>query len=415
MKFSVFKSKLLFVIGIIVVIGIVTGLVLSNNNKTKEKETALTKIILSNEGKIEINSEVQLLMVLKIQNGKILSDDEKIDTSKLGEQEFTIKYLNENDEEKEYTFKITIIDTKAPIIEFKKELTTIIGTKIELLSDVKVTDNSKEDIKVIVEGEYDFNKEGIYNLKYIAVDSSGNKAIEEFILKVNKKTSSSNTNSNNENNTNTKGITLSKTNIEIQVGKKELVELILNGIDLKDISWDIVKADIITIPVLVFQNDKIYYQFSPYNIGTTKTTISSSDGKHKATITIKVVIATNYSNEILNLVNKERTKAGLSPVIKPKTSLVDAVNLRASELNTLFSHTRPNGTDCYTVLDQYGITRSGAGENIADGYKTPEQVMAGWMNSVGHKNNILNPNWTELGVGVNFKNGKLSWVQMFIY
>ena len=145
------------------------------------------QVILNDNLSFEVNEELKLYSLISDDNEvEILSEDSSIDTSVLGEKEIVIKY-KDNDEEREQIVKITIIDTKVPTIEFKKELSTTEGTKIDLLKGVKVSDNSNEEITATVEGEYDINKVGTYNLKYVAVDSSGNKAEEEFVLKVNKK------------------------------------------------------------------------------------------------------------------------------------------------------------------------------------------------------------------------------------
>ena len=77
----------------------------------------------------------------------------------------------------------------------------------------------------------------------------------------------------------------------------------------------------------------------------------------------------------------------------------EAAQVRVKELSALFDHTRPDGTTCFTALDDAGIRYSTAGENIAAGYSTPEQVVNGWMNSEGHRANILNASFTTIGVG----------------
>lgn len=113
---------------------------------------------------------------------------------------------------------------------------------------------------------------------------------------------------------------------------------------------------------------------------------------------------------VVELVNQERAKQGLSP-LSTMTNLTAAANIRAPELVTLFDHNRPNGTKCYTALSEANVTGYfTAGENIAAGYRTPEAVMNGWMNSPGHRANILNSSFTHIGVG--YYNGY--WVQMFI-
>ncbi len=173
------KKKILGSLLVLGTLFIITG---CGNNK-KEVE----KVILKDDLSFEINEEVMLFSLISENNKvEIISEDELIDTSSLGKKEITIKYKSDEGE-KEQIVKINIIDTLAPSIEYTKELTTTEGIEIDLLNGVKVTDNSNEDITPTIEGNYDINKEGTYNLKYVAVDSSGNKTEEEFVLKVNKK------------------------------------------------------------------------------------------------------------------------------------------------------------------------------------------------------------------------------------
>ncbi len=144
------------------------------------------EVIVEDELDFEVNSEVKIMSLVSEKNElEIINKDDIVDTSKIGEKEITIRY-KENNEEKEQVIKINVVDTTNPIIEYKKELTTTEGIEIDLLEDVKVSDNSKEDIVATIAGEYDINKAGNYNLKYVAVDSSNNKAEEEFTLIVKK-------------------------------------------------------------------------------------------------------------------------------------------------------------------------------------------------------------------------------------
>ena len=149
------------------------------SNKTKELK-------LKDDLNFEINEKIKLFDLFSNENEvEILSESKDIDTTKIGEKELIVKF-KDNNEEYEGKFKINIVDTKQPVIECKKELNTKEETKIDLLKDVKVTDNSNEKIKATVEGDYDFNKEGTYKLKYVAIDSSNNKTEEEFALIVKK-------------------------------------------------------------------------------------------------------------------------------------------------------------------------------------------------------------------------------------
>lgn len=181
------KTKKIVTVGLclLLLLGI-TGCEGKNEGAEVSEEKQEDTLILKDVLEFEINSELSLLSLLSEDNTvTVVSADEPIDTSVLGEKEITIKYkTGETEEEK--TFTITITDTQAPVIECKKELTTTAGTTIDLLADVTVSDNSKEKIAATVEGEYDLNTEGTYTLTYVAVDSSDNKTEEEFTLTVNK-------------------------------------------------------------------------------------------------------------------------------------------------------------------------------------------------------------------------------------
>lgn len=123
----------------------------------------------------------------------------------------------------------------------------------------------------------------------------------------------------------------------------------------------------------------------------------------------------SYAQQVIDLVNDERSKAGLSAVTEA-TDVSAAAAIRAQEITSNFSHTRPDGTYYNTVLDQSGISYWGSGENIAYGQKTPAEVMNGWMNSQGHRANILNASYTKIGVAYyQNSNGVTYWVQLFTY
>lgn len=120
-----------------------------------------------------------------------------------------------------------------------------------------------------------------------------------------------------------------------------------------------------------------------------------------------------YADEVLRLVNIERSKAGL-PAFTTAPALREAANIRAKEIEILFDHKRPDGSQCYTALKECGVSYSAAGENIASGHTSPEHVVNGWMNSPGHKENILRDFFGKMGVGVHkTEDGSLTWVQLF--
>lgn len=119
--------------------------------------------------------------------------------------------------------------------------------------------------------------------------------------------------------------------------------------------------------------------------------------------------------QVAKLVNEERAKAGLHPLVFD-TAVASAAQIRAKEITASFSHTRPDGRKFSSVLTDNRIRFTGAGENIAWGQKTPEQVMEAWMNSDGHRANILNAKYTKIGVG-QYRDaaGRNYWVQLFTY
>lgn len=115
---------------------------------------------------------------------------------------------------------------------------------------------------------------------------------------------------------------------------------------------------------------------------------------------------------VLALVNRYRAQNGLAPLALDK-SLCKAAETRAREIVTSFSHTRPNGASCFTVLSESGIAYASAGENIAYGQDSANEVMKAWMNSSGHRANILSSAFGHLGVGVYQSGGTLYWAQLF--
>ena len=120
-----------------------------------------------------------------------------------------------------------------------------------------------------------------------------------------------------------------------------------------------------------------------------------------------------YEDEVIRLVNAERAKYGLAALSKDNGAQ-NVAHVRAKEIVQSFSHTRPNGTSCFTAATELGVTYRSAGENIAYGYRTPEQVVTGWMNSEGHRKNILSSSYTKIGVGCYASGGVLYWSQFFI-
>lgn len=122
---------------------------------------------------------------------------------------------------------------------------------------------------------------------------------------------------------------------------------------------------------------------------------------------------TDYEAEVVRLVNKERVKRGLGE-LEQNWELSRVARYKSQDMKDkkYFSHTSPTYGTPFQMMKNFGISYNTAGENIAKGYATPAAVVEGWMNSSGHRANILNSSFTEIGVGY-VPEGNY-WTQMFI-
>ncbi|USK53345.1 CAP domain-containing protein [Cytobacillus solani] len=120
-----------------------------------------------------------------------------------------------------------------------------------------------------------------------------------------------------------------------------------------------------------------------------------------------------YEQKVLDLTNQERAKNGV-PALKLDVELSKVARAKSADMKAkgYFDHNSPTYGSPFDMMKQFGITYKSAGENIAMGQRTPEEVVNAWMNSEGHRKNILNANYTHLGVGY-VADGNY-WTQMFI-
>lgn len=124
---------------------------------------------------------------------------------------------------------------------------------------------------------------------------------------------------------------------------------------------------------------------------------------------------TSYEQQVITLVNKERANRGLG-LLTYDSQLGYVARLKSQDMvnNHYFSHTSPTYGSPFQMMEKYGLSFSAAGENIAYGQRTAAEVMNSWMNSAGHKANILSGSFTHIGVGVaKASNGTLYWTQEF--
>ncbi|WMT39718.1 CAP domain-containing protein [Paenibacillus sp. D2_2] len=118
----------------------------------------------------------------------------------------------------------------------------------------------------------------------------------------------------------------------------------------------------------------------------------------------------DFEQQVLDLVNQERAKTGLSSLSRNE-ELSNMAMVKAQDMynNNYFDHNSPTHGSPFDMMKEFGITYNTAGENIAKGQTTPTQVMKEWMNSPGHKANILNNSYTNIGIAY-YNN---TWVQEF--
>lgn len=130
------------------------------------------------------------------------------------------------------------------------------------------------------------------------------------------------------------------------------------------------------------------------------------------TINVPTKEQASIEQEVTKLVNAERAKAGL-PALKSDWELARVAEFKSQDMRdkNYFSHTSPTYGSPFTMMKNFGITYKAAGENIAKGQRTASEVVQAWMNSEGHRANIMSKSFTHIGVG--YVEGNY-WTQMFI-
>jgi uncharacterized protein YkwD len=122
----------------------------------------------------------------------------------------------------------------------------------------------------------------------------------------------------------------------------------------------------------------------------------------------------DFAQDVLDLVNEERASRGLDLLVAdPDAAEAAYGHAYDMDARNFFSHVNPSGENPGDRLDRAGASWSMVGENIAQGQETPDDVMAEWMSSPDHRDNILHPDFTRLGVGVHVASGGPWWVQVF--
>ncbi len=177
--------------------------------------------------------------------------------------------------------------------------------------------------------------------------------------------------------------------------------------DMTLISWAALEAPMARSGIKLFET---LIQKGLFTQGAYEEATKLSSGIPAKAETPEVLSSTEQ--QVADLVNAERTMLGLEPlVLDPELSQL--AEIRAVEIISLFSHTRPDGRKCTTVMTDAGYEYKRAAENIAYGQTSPDAVMKAWINSSSHYKNIICPNYTKIGVG-HVKLGNVNyWVQLF--
>ena len=162
-----------------------------------------------------------------------------------------------------------------------------------------------------------------------------------------------------------------------------------------------------------------------YQVGTSEIISANPQIKNPALIypgqklTIPTVTTTAQENEVARLVNVQRANAGLQS-LKLNWQLSRCARYKSADMaqpppKGYFDHNSPTYGSPFTMMQNFGLRFSAAGENIAYGQRTPAAVMSDWMNSPGHRSNIMNPTYTEIGVGLaKTSSGVCYWTQQFM-
>ncbi len=156
---------------------------------------------------------------------------------------------------------------------------------------------------------------------------------------------------------------------------------------------------------------------NPYNmqVGSIIRLKSASYSNTTASTSVSVgsMTVSSYEKQVVDLVNQERARAGL-PSLKLNAELSRVARYKSQDMRDrrYFDHNSPTYGSPFTMMRNFGISYRSAGENIAYGQRTPQEVVNAWMNSAGHRANILNSSFTDIGVGY-VADGNY-WTQMFI-
>lgn len=323
----------------------------------------------------------------------------------IGEYEGTITYQKET-----VNFQIIVKDTIAPVIKEVKNREVIQNCPLtleEFTKNIVVEDLSKVSIS-LDDHQVDYTKAGQYHAVIKVNDESGNETTKSISITIVSPT-----------------ITLNQQTASLYVKDNMILTATIKGKDQKakfessdpsiasiDDNGKVTAIKKGTVTLTASANGvKATCQVTVKALPSspTKNTGNSSTQKNEEVIVVQPSSSYDLTSakQAFELQNQKRQAQGLSPLTW-SNEVYNACKIRAQELEQSFSHTRPNGSSCFTVLDECHISYWGAGENIAMGYTSANSVVTGWYNSEGHKANILG----DFTHGAIARYGQ-SWVALF--
>ena len=180
MKRRISKKKIIIFIILLLVIALITAFIIYLNIRIIDDNSGFT---LKDDLTAEVYTKANIKDFIKTIEGDILSSD-KIDTEALGTQELTFIYLNKDNKKRRGTIEINVVDTEKPLAWVSNNYSTKVGNDLDLENTIMCVDNYDNKPSCEIEGEYDINTPGTYNLTFIAQDNSGNTYQKDFNLTV---------------------------------------------------------------------------------------------------------------------------------------------------------------------------------------------------------------------------------------
>lgn len=270
------------------------------------------------------------------------------------------------------------------------------------------SDDISEKCILSIEGDEKYSKPGVYEVLIVAKDDAGNEAKMSAKLVIND----------------------NKSNEKEPVKEKEEVKKDKDKNSAKVVLVDTDTESIKSEEELKYGTKLIIWKVSTYNIYSdgSKKKIDEYTHKEVDTSNFKANTSDMLSEAISNMssykglidgvveyTNSFRSEIEGLEALEFDNDLTKAAMVRAIEMaySHKFSHTRPDGSSCFTVLSDIGLNKYIEGENIAQGYRDAKSVAMGWKNSKGHYENMINSSFKKIGIGVINLNNTYYWVQLF--